>query len=108
MFNKLFAPYLTLDAHIEAFQETKRGLTDKIITDPTLNKAAHEYIDAQTQFAKMLAHNFTELAKYSMDSISDKLFPFLTDDGLATPAAVVSTLAHLSTSILMCSLTTLA
>ena len=75
MFNKMFAPYLTLDAHIEAFQETKRGLTDKIITDPTLNKAAHEYIDAQTQFAKMLAHNFTELAKYSMDSISDKLFP---------------------------------
>ena len=75
MFNKMFAPYLTLDAHIEAFQETKRGLTDKIITDPTLNKAAHEYIDAQTQFAKMLAHNFTELAKYSVDSISDKLFP---------------------------------
>ena len=75
MFNKLFAPYLTLEAHIDAFQQTKRGLTDKIITDPTLNKAAHEYIDAQTQFAKMLAHNFTELAKYSMDSISEKLFP---------------------------------
>jgi len=75
MFNKMFAPYLTLDAHIDAFQQTKRGLTDKIITDPTLNKAAHEYIDAQTQFAKMLAHNFTELAKYSMDSISEKLFP---------------------------------
>ena len=71
----MFAPYLTLDAHIDAFQQTKRGLTDKIITDPTLNKAAHEYIDAQTQFAKMLAHNFTELAKYSMDSISEKLFP---------------------------------
>ena len=75
MFNKLLAPYLTLDAHIEAFQETKRGLTDKIITDPTLNKAAHEYIDAQTQFAKMLAHNFTDIAKYSMDSITDKWFP---------------------------------
>lgn len=75
MFNKLFAPYLTLEAHIEAFQETKRGLTDKIITDPTLNKAAHEYIDSQTQFAKMLAHNFTDIAKYSMDSISNKWFP---------------------------------
>jgi hypothetical protein len=75
MFNKLFAPYLTLDAHIEAFQETKRGLTDKIITDPTLNKAAHEYIDAQTQFAKMLSHNFTDIAKYSMDSIASKWFP---------------------------------
>ena len=75
MFNKMFAPYLTLDAHIEAFQETKRGLTDKIITDPTLNKAAHEYIDAQEQFAKMLAHNFTDIAKYSMDAIGEKWFP---------------------------------
>ena len=75
MFNKLFAPYLTLEAHIDAFQQTKRGLTDKIITDPTLNKAAHDYIDAQTEFAKMLAHNFTDIAKYSMDAISDKWFP---------------------------------
>ena len=71
----MFAPYLTLDAHIEAFQETKRGLTDKIITDPTLNKAAHDYINAQTEFAKMLAHNFTDITKYSMDSISNKWFP---------------------------------
>lgn len=70
-----FAPYLTLDAHIEAFQTTKRGLTDKVITDPTLNKAAHQYIDAQTTFAKMLAKNFTDLAKYSMDSYASKAFP---------------------------------
>ena len=71
----MFAPYLTLDAHIEAFQTTKRGLTDKVITDPTLNKAAHEYINAQTAFAKMLAKNFTDLAKYSMDSYANKAFP---------------------------------
>jgi hypothetical protein len=71
----MFAPYLTLDAHIEAFQTTKRGLTDKIITDPTLNKAAHQYIDAQTTFAKMLTKNFTDLAKYSMDSYTSKAFP---------------------------------
>jgi hypothetical protein len=71
----MFAPYLTLDAHIEAFQTTKRGLTDKIITDPTLNKAAHQYIDAQTAFAKMLAKNFTDLTKYSVDSYASKVFP---------------------------------
>ena len=71
----MFAPYLTLDAHIEAFQTTKRGLTDKVITDPTLNKAAHEYINAQTAFAKMLAKNFTDLAKYSVDSYASKVFP---------------------------------
>jgi hypothetical protein len=71
----MFAPYLTLEAHIEAFQTTKRGLTDKIITDPTLNKAAHEYIDAQTTFAKMLSKNFADLAKYSVDSFASKAFP---------------------------------
>lgn len=71
----MFAPYFTLDAHIESFQTTKRGLTDKVITDPTLNQAAHQYIDAQTVFAKMLAKNFTDLAKYSMDSYVNKVFP---------------------------------
>ena len=71
----MFAPYLTLDAHIEAFQTTKRGLTDKVITDPTLNKAAHDFINAQTVFAKMLAKNFTDLTKYSVDSFTSKAFP---------------------------------
>ena len=71
----IFAPYLTLEAHIDAFQTTKRGLTDKVITDPTLNKAAHDFINAQTVFGKMLTKNFTDLAKYSMDSYATKLFP---------------------------------
>jgi hypothetical protein len=71
----MFAPYFTLEAHIDAFQTTKRGLTDKIITDPTLNKAAHQYIDAQTTFAKMLSKNFADLAKYSVDSFANKAFP---------------------------------
>jgi hypothetical protein len=70
-----FAPYFTLEAQIDAFQTTKRGLTDKIITDPTLNKAAHEYINAQTTFAKMLSKNFTDLTKYSVDSFASKAFP---------------------------------
>jgi hypothetical protein len=70
-----FAPYFTLEAQIDAFQTTKRGLTDKIITDPTLNKAAHQYIDAQTTFAKMLSKNFADLAKYSVDSFASKAFP---------------------------------
>ncbi len=71
----MFAPYFTLEAHIDAFQTTKRGLTDKIITDPTLNKAAHDFINAQTVFAKMLAKNFADLAKYSVDSYANKAFP---------------------------------
>lgn len=65
----------TPDFYIDLIQSAKRGLTDKIITDPTLNKAAHNYINAQSQFAKMLASNFTDVAKYSVDTITDKWFP---------------------------------
>ena len=69
------ASYLTPDAFVNALQTTKRGLTDKIITDPTLNKAAHDYITAQTDFAKMLTLNFTELSKYTFDAYTKNLFP---------------------------------
>jgi hypothetical protein len=40
-----------------------------------LNKAAHAYIDAQTQFAKMAVNNTIDMAKYSVESISKVLFP---------------------------------
>jgi hypothetical protein len=65
----------TPDFYIHLIQSTKRGLTDKIITDPVLNKAAHSFITAQTQFAIMLANNFAEIAKYSTDTITNKWFP---------------------------------
>ncbi len=61
--------------YIESFQNTKKILTDKVIKDATLNKAAHAYIDAQTKFALMLADNAVELAKYSVDSLSKVMFP---------------------------------
>jgi hypothetical protein len=60
---------------IDTFQETKRTITNQIIKDPTLNKAAHDYINAQTAFAKMLVNNGIEVAKYSVESISKVLFP---------------------------------
>ena len=66
---------LTPDAFINVLQTIKRNLTDKIITDPILNKAAHEYITAQTDFAKMLTLNFTELSKYTFDAYTKNLFP---------------------------------
>jgi hypothetical protein len=65
----------TPDFYIDSFQSTKRMITNKIITDATLNKAAHNYIDAQTAFAKMLVANAVEMAKYSVDSVSKVLFP---------------------------------
>ncbi len=61
--------------YIESFQNTKKIVTDQIFKDPALNKAAHAYIDAQTQFAKMAVNNTIEMAKYSVDSISRHWFP---------------------------------
>ncbi len=60
---------------IDSIQQTKRTVTDQIFKDETLNKAAHEYITAQTAFAKMLANNTIEMTKYSVDSVSKVLFP---------------------------------
>lgn len=67
----MFSP----DFYIDTFQETKRVITNQIFKDPTLNKAANDYINAQTAFAKMLAHNTIDLTKYSVDSVSKVLFP---------------------------------
>ena len=60
---------------IDTIQDTKRVVTNQIIKDPTLNKAANDYINAQTAFAKMLVNNAIEVSKYSVDSISKVLFP---------------------------------
>jgi hypothetical protein len=63
------------DFFIDTFQETKRVVTNQIFKDPTLNKAANDYINAQTAFAKMLSHNAVDLTKYSVEQISKVLFP---------------------------------
>lgn len=68
-------PEVTADYVIDTVQGVKKGLTDKIITDKTLNKAAHDYINAQTAFAKMLAHNAVDVTKYSADSFTNVWFP---------------------------------
>jgi len=59
----------------KSFQSTKKLVTDQVFKDPALNKAAHAYIDAQTQFAKMAVNNTIDMAKYSVESVSKVLFP---------------------------------
>ena len=61
--------------YIESFQNTKKIVADQIFKDAALNKAAHAYIDAQTQFAKMAVNNTIDMAKYSVESISKHWFP---------------------------------
>ena len=59
--------------YIDSFQNTKKLVTDKILTDKTLNKAAHAYIDAQTSFAKVLVNNSMDIAKVITENLSDKV-----------------------------------
>ena len=67
----MFSPHF----YIDSFQSTKKIVTDQVFKDPALNKAAHAYIDAQTQFAKMAVNNTIDMAKYSVESVSKYLFP---------------------------------
>lgn len=65
----------SLENYVEAFQQTKKRITDKVITDATLNKAAHNYIDAQTAFAKMLIGNTQTIVKECVDKQTAFWFP---------------------------------
>jgi hypothetical protein len=65
----------SLENYVDTFQQTKKIVTDKVITDTVLNKAAHSFINAQTVFAKMLVSNMQDLAKYSVDSQASLWFP---------------------------------
>ena len=61
--------------YINSFQSLKHDFTNKVITDPVLNKAANDFIDAQTARAKMVVDNTTTIAKYCVDKQSDILYP---------------------------------
>jgi hypothetical protein len=65
----------TPEFYIDLFQDGKRQLTNKVIKDDVLNKAANDFITAQTAFAKMLSKNFIDLSTYSVESISKVLYP---------------------------------
>jgi hypothetical protein len=65
----------TPDFFIDVLQDTKKSMTNQIFKDEVLNKAANDYINAQTTFAKMMVHNTIDMAKYSVDSVSKLLFP---------------------------------
>jgi hypothetical protein len=60
---------------IDTFQSSKKWAVNQIFKDEILKNAAHAYIDAQTQFAKMIVNNTVNLSKYSVESVSKILFP---------------------------------
>jgi hypothetical protein len=65
----------TPEFYIDSFQSLKHSFTNKVITDPILNKAANAFIDAQTDWAKMVVANTTNIAKYMADQQTEVLFP---------------------------------
>jgi len=67
----MFTPHFFIDT----FQNTKKVVANQIFKDARLNKAAIDYIDAQTQFAKMAVNNTIDMAKYSVETISSYWFP---------------------------------
>jgi hypothetical protein len=56
--------------YIDSFQSLKRSLTNKVITDEVLNKAANSFIDAQGTWAKMVAENSINLTKHFFDELA--------------------------------------
>jgi hypothetical protein len=52
---------------IDTIQSTKRSVFNRIIQDEELRQVADRYLDAQTDFAKMIVRNTIDLAKYSVD-----------------------------------------
>lgn len=65
----------TPNFYIDSFQSLKHDFTDKVITDPILNKAANSFIDAQTAWAKMVVENATTLTKYVLEKQAKVMFP---------------------------------
>lgn len=70
-----YTPSFTPEFFIDVLQGTKRDLTNKIYTDPVLNKAANDFITQQSAFAKMLVNNMTAITKHFVDSQTQHYFP---------------------------------
>lgn len=67
--------FYTLEFAVDTFQNVKKTLTDRVIVDPVLNKVAHNYINSQTDFAKMLIGNGTTITKEFFDRQTEYWFP---------------------------------
>lgn len=67
-----YIPNFNIEFFIDSIQACKKNLTDRIITDKVLNKAANDFIIQQTAFAKMLVNNTVTISKYMFDNCTMK------------------------------------
>ena len=64
-----------IEMAIDTFQSYKRTMTNVVIKDNVLNKAANDFITSQTQFAKMLVNNAAVITQHSVNCYSNLIFP---------------------------------
>ncbi len=64
----MFSPEFIIDT----IQSTKRAVFNRIVQDKELQQVADRYLNAQTEFAKMLVSNAIDLTKYSLDKAYPK------------------------------------
>lgn len=61
----------TPNFYIDQFQATKKIVADQIFKDqPVLQEVATRYVDAQTEFAKMLVENTVAVNKLFWDNVT--------------------------------------
>jgi len=65
----------TAKLFIDTIQDTKSYYTDEIVKNEVLNKACHDFIKSQTEFAYMLKNNFVNISKYYAETQTNFLFP---------------------------------
>ena len=64
-----------IDFFIDGFQSGKKILTNEIYKDQVINKICHNFIDAKTVFAKMLAKNTIDMTAYNVSAVNNFFYP---------------------------------
>jgi hypothetical protein len=66
----------TPNFYIDQFQATKKIVADQIFKDqPELRDVAINYVDSQTQFAKMIVDNTVAVNKFFWDNVTSLGYP---------------------------------
>lgn len=74
---QMFMPYPIdyIELFIDSFQGIKITFTDQVIKDKILNKCCHDYVNSQTEFAKMLKNNYIKVSKHFVETQTEFWFP---------------------------------
>lgn len=64
----------TPEFFIDSCQSSKKAIFRYMTDDKHLHEIADRYVDVQSQFAKMLLSNFTDITKYSFNKMTECSF----------------------------------